>query len=157
MFRALGRGLGKIPGVGFITRTIGNIGSYFTNLRRVFSGVDSTMRTASGQFRKMNFFEKGIKSIGAFFRSVGGMFSGFSGGGFMEKMKPLSDFFAKFKPMFGKLLGISLHRLVMKLFIVLLLLYGLKNAYDFIHLKLVKKNGRIVIIFVARLKSDYDR
>lgn len=106
LFRALGRGLGKIPGVGFIMKTVGNIGKYFTNLRRVFSGVDSTMRTASGQFRKMNFFEKGIKSIGAFFRSVGGMFSGFSGGGFMEKMKPLSDFFAKFKPMFGKLLGI---------------------------------------------------
>jgi hypothetical protein len=106
LFRALGRGLGKIPGVGFIMKTVGNIGKYFTNLRRVFAGVDSTMRTASGQFRKMNFFEKGIKSVGAFFRSVGSLFSGFSGGGFMERLKPITDFFGKFKDMFGKLFGI---------------------------------------------------
>ena len=106
LFRALGRGLGKIPGVGFIMRTVGNIGKYFTNLRRVFTGVDSTMRTASGQFRKMNFFEKGIKSIGAFFRSVGSAFSGFSGGGFMKQIEPVTKFFGKFKDLFGKLLGI---------------------------------------------------
>tara|TARA_R110002074_G_scaffold145564_2_gene294490 strand:+ start:14522 stop:16282 length:1761 start_codon:yes stop_codon:yes gene_type:complete len=67
--KIFGRLLLKIPGVQKTINGLKGIRSYFTNLNRLFSGVDTTIRK-SGKLTKMNVFEKGIKNLGKFFRSI---------------------------------------------------------------------------------------
>ena len=73
LFSFLSKGLGKIimklPGVEGAKSGIKGIRSYLTNLNRLFGGLDNTIRK-SGKLTKMNVFEKGIKNLGKFFRSI---------------------------------------------------------------------------------------
>ena len=73
LFSFLSKGLGKIimklPGVEGAKSGIKGIRSYLTNLNRLFGGLDNTIRK-NGKLAKMNVFEKGIKNLGKFFRSI---------------------------------------------------------------------------------------
>lgn len=73
LFSFLSKGLGKIimklPGVEGAKSGIKGIRSYLTNLSRLFGGLDTTIRK-NGKLAKMNVFEKGIKNLGKFFRSI---------------------------------------------------------------------------------------
>jgi len=74
LFSFLSTGLGKIimklPGVEGAKSGIAGISKYLKNLQRLFGGVDKTIRGPDGKLGKMNRFEKGIKQIGKFVRSI---------------------------------------------------------------------------------------